>query len=203
MKKFIKQFAVISMAALLLGGCGKEKTPAFTYADCKDLQFNHKTGDAGQDPLMSDQTGLIIEEDGTFSACYSALRFEETGDDYPAGTMQYASVFGSLGVPEKLDDYTYRAGVESLSYGEEVGTEDIQSGLRMLYTEVRGLEDAEEFIIYLPGKKVADLPEAYIEDVKDRLYDENGNLPDTLTFYGIYNEKDEAGFYSIEAEEPK
>lgn len=189
-----KTIILFCTAALLLGGCRKEKAAPFTYADCKELQFDYKVEDMGQDPLLSQQTGLRIDEDGSFKASCAALLFEDTGEDYPGGTMRYASAFGQLGTPEKVDAYTYKASVTGMEYANEAGSEEIRDGLRIVYTEVYGLEDAEEFIIYLPGKKVADLPEAYKEDVQTMLAGKNGEMPETLPFYGIFNEAAGAGF---------
>lgn len=49
---------------------------------------------------------------------------------------------------------------------------------------------------------MAQLPEAYIESVKEQLCDENGNMPETLPFYGIFNESTETGFVGAEIDDP-
>ncbi len=200
MKKIWKAVTGLTLFALVLGGCGKAEP--FSYKQFADVQFTYiPDSDAGQDIAVGGQTGMRIQGDGSFSASYYAMNMEDTGEDYRGGTMYYGSGFGQIGEPVRVDDYTYKAKVESITWSESDG-ESFQGGMRMIYTEVYGLEEAEEFMIYLPGKKVAQLPEDYIESVKDRLCDENGNLPETLPFYGIFNESTQTGFVGEEIDGP-
>lgn len=200
MKKIWKITVVLTLAVMAFSGCGKAE--AFTYKQFDNIQFTCASGDdAGQGIAVGGQTSMRIQEDGSFSASYYAMDMEDTGEDYQGGTMYYGSGFGQIAEPVRVDDYTYKAKVESITYSE-VGEESLQGGMRMVYTEVYGLEEAEEFMIYLPGKKVTQLPEAYIESVKEQLCDENGNMPETLPFYGIFNESTQTGFAGEEIDNP-
>lgn len=200
MKKIWKAVTGLALFALVLGGCGKAEP--FSYKQFADVQFTYIPGsDAGQDIAVGGQTGMRIQEDGSFIASYYAMDMEDTGEDYQGGTMYYGSGFGQIAEPVRVDDHTYKAKVESITYSE-AGEESLQGDMRMVYTEVYGLEEAEEFMIYLPGKKVAQLPEAYIKGVKEQLCDENGNMPETLPFYGIFNESTETGFVGAEIDDP-
>lgn len=200
MKKIWKAVTGLALFAMVLGGCGKAEH--FSYKQFANVQFTYIPGsDAGQDIAVGGQTGMRIQEDGSFSASYYAMDMEDTGEDYQGGTMYYGSGFGQIAEPVRVDDYTYKAKVESITYSE-AGEESLQGDMCMVYTEVYGLEEAEEFMIYLPGKKVAQLPEAYIKGVKEQLCDENGNLPETLPFYGIFNESTQTGFVGEEIDNP-
>lgn len=200
MKKIWKITIVLTLAVMVFSGCGKAE--AFAYKQFENIQFTCALEEgAGQGIAVGGQTSMRIQEDGSFSASYYAMDMEDTGEDYQGGTMYYGSGFGQIAEPVRVDDYTYKAKVESITYSE-VGEESFQGGMRMVYTEVYGLEEAEEFIIYLPGKKVAQLPEAYIESVKEQLCDENGNMPETLPFYGIFNESTQTGLVGEEIDNP-
>lgn len=200
MKKIWKTSVVVTLAVMAFSGCGKAE--AFAYKQFDNIQFTCALEEgAGQGISVGGQTGMRIQEDGSFSASYYAMDTEDTGEDYQGGTMYYGSGFGQIAEPVRVDDYTYKAKVESITYSE-AGEESLQGGMRMVYTEVYGLEEAEEFMIYLPGKKVTQLPEAYIEGVKEQLCDENGNMPETLPFYGIFNESTETGFVGEEIDNP-
>lgn len=200
MKKIWKITVVLTLAVMVFSGCGKAE--AFAYKQFDNIQFTCASGDdAGQGIAVGGQTSMRIQEDGSFSASYYAMDMEDTGEDYQGGTMYYGSGFGQIAEPVRVDDYTYKAKVESITYSE-AGEESLQGGMRMVYTEVYGLEEAEEFMIYLPGKKVTQLPEAYIESVKEQLCDENGNVPETLPFYGIFNESTQTGLVGEEIDNP-
>lgn len=151
MKKIWKISVVVTLAVMAFSGCGKAE--AFAYKQFDNIQFTCALEEgAGQGISVGGQTGMRIQEDGSFSASYYAMDTEDTGEDYQGGTMYYGSGFGQIAEPVRVDDYTYKAKVESITWSETDG-ESFQGGMRMVYTEVYGLEEAEEFMIYLPGKR--------------------------------------------------
>lgn len=151
MKKIWKITIVLTLVVMVFSGCGKAE--AFAYKQFDNIQFTCALEEgAGQGIAVGGQTSMRIQEDGSFSASYYAMDMEDTGEDYQGGTMYYGSGFGQIAEPVRVDDYTYRAKVESITWSETDG-ESFQGGMRMVYTEVYGLEEAEEFMIYLPGKK--------------------------------------------------
>ena len=101
----------------------------------------------------------------------------------------------SYGAMKNLDERTYKTTIDSLSYTNKPGTKEIIDGVRYEYSEVYGLEKAEDIIFYLPGTKTKNLPEEYLSWVRDALYDyKTEKESKKLDFIGLYNEKQGEGF---------
>ena len=173
------------------------ETGAFSFADLQDVQFVFSSG------VGAWSTDLTIAADGSFTGCYSDADMGTTGDDYPYGTIYYCNFSGMFTKPVKVDEYTYRTSIETISYKQEAGTEEIAEGVKFVYSDAYGLGDAEDILIYLPGKPVSELPEGYVSWVDMQLYidDAYEQKADTLPFYGIYNEAAEEGFAGYENDE--
>ena len=48
-----------------------------------------------------------------------------------------------------------------MDYEKEPGTEEIIDGILYRYSDVYGLEDAEDILIYLPGAPLEKLPQEF------------------------------------------
>lgn len=129
MKKTWKITIVLTLAVMAFSGCGKADT--FAYKQFDNIQFTGALEDSeGLGIAVGGQTGMRIQEDGSFSASYYAMDMEDTGEDYQGGTMYYGSGFGQIAEPVRVDDYTYKAKVESITYSE-AGEESLQGDMRM------------------------------------------------------------------------
>ena len=134
-------------------------------------------------------TELKVYADGTFEGHYYDSDMGDRGTGYPNGT-QYDSEFkGKFSVPEQVNNYSYSMKVENIETDKMAGTEEIKDGVKYVYTEPVGIKDGAKLYIYIPGASVSSLPEGYISWAQMSLKGD-----DKLTFYGIYNEKDNAGF---------
>lgn len=140
------------------------------------------------------QTLLNINDDGTFKGYYSDSDMGDIGEGYPNGT-NYSSTFeGKFTTPKRVNDYTYSMSIESMKLEKKVGSEEIIDGIKYIYSEPYGLEDAKEIYTYTTQAPLAELPEGYrswvgymeLSDVKDEY----------LPFYGLYNVETESGFSS-------
>ena len=97
-------------------------------------------------------------------------------------------------VAGRTDEYTYKLQLATLALQEDIGVERITDGVKVLNTNAYGLGDGSVFMLYLPGRAVADLPEEFLEWVRmPNAWDE---IPDTLPFYGLYNINEGTGFFS-------
>ena len=108
------------------------------------------------------------------------------GDDYPNGTVEICEFSGRFASPMKVDDYTYTMLFKGLELARDVDDEWIEDGIRYHVTLPYGLEKGTDFILYLPGKATASIPQECIEWVAmPRAWGEN--IPANLPCYVLYN----------------
>lgn len=134
-------------------------------------------------------TELHIEADGSFYGLYHDSDMGDTGEGYPNGTQYICNFTGKFTTPQKVNEYTYAATLESLEQERPSGEEYYEDGVRYIASSPYGLDDPGQFMIYLPGTPIADLPEEFISWAF--LGEPEG---ETLEFYGIYNVGGEEGF---------
>ena len=164
----------------------------FSFADVADREFYFSSGAGGW------YTVLYIHEDGSFDGHYEDSNLGVTGEGYPNGTLYYSDFTGQFTEPEKVDDMTYRFRIESVEYLQK-GEEKIKDGVLYCYGGAYGLEEAEDLYLYLPGSEIARLPEGYRS--WGGYYDLESTEETELPFYGLYDEKSEAGFSSYVQED--
>ena len=136
-------------------------------------------------------TDLYIAEDGSFSGVYHDSDMGDSGDSYPNGTIYVCNFSGKFTTPEKIDEYTYSMRIESIDLENEPGEKIYEDDLRYVYSEPYGLDNAEEILLYLPGAKVADLPEGFLSWTYVYF---DSEITDTLPIYGLYNVSGDEGF---------
>lgn len=165
-------------------------TTDFTFADLADTTFIF-CGGAG-----AWSTEVKISPDGSFSGYYSDLDMGDSGVDYPNGT-QYECLFsGKFSDLKKTGEYEYSMQCVSLTHEGTVNEEKIkEDGLRYITSDPYGFDNADAFILYLPGKKIDELPVEYAEWVG---FSQNYKSDDmnVLPFYGLYNVGGKEGFSS-------
>lgn len=140
------------------------------------------------------ETDLSIAADGSFTGSYHDSDMGTTGANYPNGTVYLCDFTGKFGSVEKVNDYTYKTTIEKLESKEKEGKEEISDGMKFVYSTPYGLSDAEDIYIYMKGAPSDKLPQEYQEWVMFPL-----DGAKTLPFYGLYNEKEQLGFYSWDA----
>ena len=92
-----------------------------------------------------------------------------------------------------MDDFTYKMNLSFISFKQKPEEEEIIGGVLYVYSAAYGL-DGDEFYLYLPGSRLADLPQAYLQWVG--YYDLEAVQEEELSFYGLYNVRGEQGFSS-------
>jgi uncharacterized protein YecT (DUF1311 family) len=83
--------------------------------------------------------------------------------------------------------------VKGITYREQPGVEEIIDGVLYHYSTAYGIDNTTELLIYTPGAPIEELPQGYRDWIWMAL--ENPDAAE-LPFYGIYNEKEETGFFS-------
>ncbi|MBO5999581.1 MAG: DUF1311 domain-containing protein [Lachnospiraceae bacterium] len=159
-----------------------------TFADLQDLDFNFSSGAGGWG------TELYIGGDGSFYGSYHDSEMGEITDETPHGAYYCCDFSGQFTELKKVNDYTYSTSIARMTYEKEAGTDEIKDQIMYHYTDPYGLDGAETIYIYLPEAKVADLPESFVGWVRMAM---NYEDREQLGFYGLYNEKGEAGFSGL------
>lgn len=158
------------------------------FAQMQNCDFEYSSGAGGW------KTELKVNADGSFSGSYFDSEMGETGDDYPNGVMYSCDFEGKFTEPQKINDYTYKTTVDTITLDQTRGKEEIKDGVKYIYSDPYGLEDAKDILIYVKGAPVSELPEEYLNWVNYSL-DDGTKLP----FFGIYNENGDAGFSGWES----
>lgn len=165
-----------------------EEEGTFSFKAFENLQFCFSSGAGGW------ATYLTIDADGSFEGEFFDGDLGCTGDGYPNGTM-YQSVFsGQFTQPVKVNAYTYSMKIQEITYEKAFGTEEIRDGMLYCYCDAYGLEEAKDFLIYLPGAPLAELPEEFRSWVG--YYDLSYTTDTELPFYALNNEAQQYGFSS-------
>ena len=161
-----------------------------TFADLADTIFIF-CGGAG-----AWSTEVKISSDGSFSGYYYDLDMGDSGADYPNGTQYECSFSGKFSDLKKTGEYEYSMQCESLAQEGTVNEEKIkEDGLRYITSDPYGFDNADEFILYLPGKKIDELPVEYAEWVGFSQHDKSDDM-NVLPFFGLYNVGGKEGFSS-------
>lgn len=116
--------------------------------------------------------------------------------DIPTALCITVNSAGSLGHSPKVDDLTYTADLLTISYADPVGEEAYEDGIRYIYSEAYGLDQAGTLTLYLPGTRREKLSEDCLSWVSQAMVDENWNPVDELDFVCLYNPAEEEAFYS-------
>lgn len=209
-------YLLLPMICILLAGCGNEKGDPnmevaieaaqdtntseknempddetdFSYADLRGIEFLFCSGAGGW------STTMTIGEDGSFQGMYSDSDMGDAGDGYPDGTRYYCKFSGQLSELTKIDKLTYSAELINIAYENTVGEEKYEDGVRYIYSDAYGLDNAETLYFYLPGTRREDLSEDCLSWVSQAMYDDDYNPVDELNFVCLYNKGGEEAFYS-------
>ncbi len=162
---------------------------SFSFAAFEDLEFYFASGAGGW------RTFLSIEEDGSFQGVHSDSDMGDIGEEYPNGTLYHCEFYGAFMEPVKVNDYTYSMKIEEIRCVNEPDTTEIIDEILYYYTTPYGLDGAEEVLIYLPGAPTSELPEEYMNWVRNDMAEPDAQ---ELPFYGLYNITEQNGFSSYD-----
>lgn len=140
-------------------------------------------------------THIDIEMDGSFVGEYHDTDMGDTGDGYPNGTVYICNFNGKFSTPEQIDEYRYSTKLEFLEIEEIPGNEYYEDNMRYISSEPYGLENADDFLIYLPGCPLNNVSEEFLSWSFI-----NTEIIETLPFnyYGLYNVQGMKGFVGME-----
>ena len=163
---------------------------AFSFLDLQHREFYFASGAGGWRTVMS------IKADGSFAGVFSDSEMGSVGEGYPKGTYYLCEFEGTFTDPVQVNDYTYSVKIDELRCLKEPETTEIIDEILYHYSTPYGLEGAEEILIYLPGAPIGELPEEYMNWVRNDMAEPEAT---ELPFYGLYNATEQNGFSSYDA----
>ena len=141
-------------------------------------------------------TTLTLNLDGSFSG-HHFNHENVTGDGYPNGACYICEFSGQFEDIRQIDAHTYSMTLGDIVTEREEGEEWIEEGVLYIATKPFGLEDGKEFLFYTPGTPLDELSEDFLHWGTGRWsYQEDGEDPQTLPCYGLYNRAAGKGFFS-------
>ncbi len=220
MKNIWKKSWVLFMAVLLavsaLSGCGEDgedPAPQTTEAPGvpeetqkpKKVSIEKKTVplpfEAPMEFVFSSGAGgwsteIVLHNDGAFEGSYHDSDMGASGEGY-LGTYYTCKFSGKFSDIKAVDANTYSMSLEEITTEETPGKEWIEDEVLYITGEPYGLEKGKNFLFYMPNTPVAGLSEEFLSWWPLR-FSYGGEVPDTLSLYGIYNQDPEYGFFSLE-----
>ena len=154
-----------------------EDNENLTYADLVGKEFWFYSGAGAWN------TTLTINADGTFTGCYQ---------DYDVKHIYECNFSGRFSDLTKTGPYEYTMKCKSLKMKQEPGESETRGEYFVDYTEPYGFDDADEFKIYLQGKKWSELPGGFLS------WAHGEAASGYLACYGIYNVGGEQGFMEMD-----
>ena len=173
-------------AAMTMGVCAEE---SFDFGQLSDQIFMFSSGAGAWD------TEMEISEDGSFTGNYHDSEMGDTGDEYPNGTIYGCTFHGQLTLGEKISDTAYQVTIDSCELDEGQVDEAIEDEIRYVTFGPVGIKEDIEKVLYLPGQKIEEIPEALHFWLHLDMEDKE---PEELETYALCCEKEDVGFVSFE-----
>ena len=127
-------------------------------------------------------TDLHIDERGFFHGEYHDSNMDE---------VYICNFSGRFSEPKPVTPYIYSMRMEELEWEGNIGDIYYEDGIKYIRAEPYGLDDADEFLIYMPGTPISEIADGFMS-----WSDVDGNIRSTLPkgYYGLYNIGGEEGF---------
>ena len=135
-------------------------------------------------------TELTIAPDGTFTGVFHDTNMGAIGDENPNGEVYICAFSGAFTDFRRVSNTVYTMRLERLETKDTPDEYYIEDGIKYIYAEPYGLNDADLFYLYLPGTPREELPEGFLRWVQ--LDEADEAMPEDL--FGLYNEGGEQGF---------
>lgn len=203
---------------LLLNGCGSAVTDELAMQSTEEQRKNREATEK-MAPQMTEMaetelppdsfpmefvfssgaggwgTFIRLEKDGSFQGSFSDSEMGEQGEGYPNGTIYFCDFTGQFRDIEQIDSCTYSMTLYELKI--QSSDEQIEDGIRYVSAEPYGFESGKEFLLYTPETSLEGLTEEFLSWWPDNWRKEEDSLK-TLDCYGLYNQENGYGFFSME-----
>ena len=159
---------------------------------------------AGLDWIFSSGAGawsteMIIGPDGSFKGEYHDSEMGDTAEAYPNGTTYICVFSGQMSFGAALDEHRQEIRIDQLTLQDQPGQEEIEDGVRFVFSEAYGISEGDTMVLYLPGTPVEALTEemqmwAHLFEMEE----ESSELKD----YFLCSEANGSGFIASSLFEP-
>src|SRR5699024_11025228 len=119
-------------------------------------EFSFSSGAGGWD------TEITLNDDGTFNGQYHDSDMGDSGTEYSNGTVYICDFSGKFTMTKKINEYIYSMNLESLDIKETSGTVYYENDIRYIVSNPYGFDNADEFLIYLPGCPLDETSEEFL-----------------------------------------
>lgn len=135
-------------------------------------------------------TTIYLNDDGTFTGYYSDW---DASGKYDGPTYYICEFSGKFSEPVQQSEYIYSTALEYLSIDSdgEIGDEYMVDDTLYVISFPYGMEDADEFLIYLPGTPFSDIDEGFL-NLSNFSTEIRTTMPAGV--YGLYNVSGERPF---------
>lgn len=156
----------------------------FSLADLKGMGFT-------DDEYVEIKFGA----DGTFEGHFSENKGWDEDELY--GIVAECQYYGQVASVTKTGSYEYTVKIESLQTEtlESPNGKNIVDGKRMIAAPPYGVYNTEELVVYVPGKRIHELPEPFLEqEQRQKLEIADDRTKGVIDRCIIYNPGEEKGF---------
>ena len=203
MKRAFSVLWVTLLVCLLAAGCAAvpaqptapvptpeavTSTPEPVLPDAFPMQLAFSSGAGGW------STALTLNRDGSFEGTYRDSDMGDLGPEYPHGTVYLCDFSGQFDHIRKENDTTYSMTLSRVDSQRPAEETWVEQGIRYVSSVPYGLEQGKNFLLYTPDQTVAGLSEEFLSWWPPRFLPEE-EIPQTLSFYGLYNKDMGYGFF--------
>ena len=190
MKRIMAMILGLALCLGAMSACAEGEP--LTFDSLAGLEWYFSSGVGGW------STDMRISADGAFSGEFHDSEMGEMADEYPNGSVYYCAFSGQMSILNQVDDHAWKIGIDSVTLEAAPGHEEIADGVRYVTSELYGLTEGDEMLLYLPGTPV----DVLTEDMRfwAHLLDEE-EMPSVLENWFLYSEKSESGFVGYAPEE--
>ena len=164
----MKKALGICLALLMTGSIAgaQEATQEMTFEQLEGMNWTFSSGAGAW------STDLRIWIDGSFNGEYHDSEMGDAAEEYPNGTVYYASFIGEMSFGEQIDEYSWEIRIDNLRQDETPGQEMIEDDVRYVVCEPYGISEGDVMRLYKPGTPVTEIPEemrfwAHLPDSED------------------------------------
>lgn len=181
-------------------------TSAVIEIDSSELFMSQPESNSEAYPNMPNQFSCITvsgrsnwvinpKANGFFSGTFTSSDWGDQGPDYPNGTCYITEISGRFTAIEKINEYSYRMIAESIEKTAQAGETYISDNVRYVVEEGTGINNGDEFYLYLPGVSYAEFPRGLVDSVNNNGYHTMEEI--TQDSYVLYNPDPESSGYEF------